>query len=48
MQESKHKILPLWAIWLIAIAVVVAWCVANPDDDARTVEPATMHRASNV
>ncbi|HDR9048558.1 TPA: hypothetical protein QDA94_002783 [Burkholderia vietnamiensis] len=48
MKQSKNeKPLPLWAIWLITIIGVIAWCGVHPADDAEPAWPisTTVHRA---
>ncbi|WP_198344751.1 hypothetical protein [Burkholderia ubonensis] len=40
MKQSKNeKPLPLWAIWLITIVGVIAWCGMHPADDTAPAWP---------
>ncbi|MDR5774060.1 MULTISPECIES: hypothetical protein [unclassified Caballeronia] len=31
--KPEKKPMPLWAIWLIVIVGVLAWCGAHPEDE---------------
>ncbi|MGN4063617.1 hypothetical protein ACS0Y7_03230 [Burkholderia gladioli] len=45
--KNEKKPMPLWAIWLITIIGVIAWCGTHPADDAEPAWPIStaLHRA---
>ncbi|MEK2604272.1 MULTISPECIES: hypothetical protein [Burkholderia cepacia complex] len=48
MKQSKNeKPLPLWAIWIIIIVGVIAWCGVHPEDGTEPAWPISSnpHRA---
>ncbi|WP_257812791.1 hypothetical protein [Burkholderia glumae] len=46
-RANEKKPLPLWAIWLITIIGVIAWCGVHPDDGTEPAWPisSNTHRA---
>ncbi|WP_181147056.1 hypothetical protein [Burkholderia multivorans] len=46
-QPKNEKPMPLWAIWLITIVGVIAWCGVHPDNGVEPAWPISpkQHRA---
>ncbi|WP_206121814.1 hypothetical protein [Burkholderia sp. Ac-20392] len=46
-QPRNEKPLPLWAIWIIIIVGVIAWCGVHPEDGTEPAWPisSNTHRA---
>lgn len=45
-QTHEKKPMPLWAIWLITIVGVLAWCGTHPDEGTEPAWPVqSTHRA---
>lgn len=38
-RTHEEKQLPLWAIWLLTIVFVLAWCGTHPDEGTESAWP---------
>jgi hypothetical protein len=44
MARGNQKILPVWAIWIIAALVCFAWSAVHSDDEPVLAAPVFAHR----